>query len=66
MVHANLVSRIIRPFCSIKKLVNTAHSTNEGGKVKMLAYRLTHSLADVTTNVTHEAVRVFEQKKRAQ
>ena len=63
MVHANLVSRIIRPFCSIKKLVNTAHSTNEGGKVKMLAYRLTHSLADVTTNVTHEAVRVFEQKK---
>lgn len=63
MVHANLLSRLTRPFCSIKKLVNTAHSTHEGGKARMLAYRLTHSLADVTTNVTLEAVRVFEQKK---
>ncbi|MEB0203938.1 glycosyltransferase [Pseudomonas sp. CCC3.1] len=63
MVHANLFTRIIRPFCSIKKLINTAHNTNEGGRARMLAYRLTHSLADVTTNVTLEAVRVFEQKK---
>jgi len=63
MVHANLLSRLTRPFCSIKKLVNTAHNTHEGGKARMLAYRLTHSLADVTTNVTLEAVRVFEQKK---
>lgn len=63
MVHANLLSRIIRPFCSIKRLINTAHNTNEGGKARMLAYRLTHSLADVTTNVTLEAVRVFEQKR---
>lgn len=62
MVHANLLSRIIRPFCSIKKLINTAHNTNEGGMARMFAYRLTHSLADVTTNVTLEAARVFEQK----
>ncbi|MFJ7884999.1 glycosyltransferase [Pseudomonas sp. NPDC096917] len=63
MVHANLFTRIVRPFCAIKKLINTAHNTNEGGRARMLAYRLTHSLADVTTNVTLEAVHVFEQKK---
>ncbi len=63
MVHANLFSRIVKLFCPIKKLINTAHNTNEGGRVRMLAYRLTHTLADVTTNVTLEAVKVFEQKK---
>ena len=63
MVHANLFSRMIRPICTIKRLINTAHNTNEGGKARMLAYRLTHSLADVTTNVTVEAVHIFEQKK---
>ena len=63
MVHANLFTRLLRPFCAIKKLINTAHSTNEGGKARMLAYRLTHGLANVTTNVTVEAVRIFEQKK---
>jgi len=63
MVHANLFSRIVRLICPIKKLVNTAHSTNEGGRARMLAYRLTHALADVSTNVTLEAVKVFEQKK---
>ena len=63
MVHANLFSRFVRPFSSIKKLINTAHSTNEGGAIRMLGYRITHFLADVTTNVTVEAVRAFEQKK---
>ncbi|MFI8336811.1 glycosyltransferase [Pseudomonas taetrolens] len=63
MVHANLFSRMVRLICPINKLINTAHNTNEGGQARMLAYRLTHGLADVTTNVTQEAVRVFEQKK---
>lgn len=63
MVHANLFSRVVRLICPIKKLVNTAHNTNEGGRVRMLAYRLTHALVDVFTNVTLEAVKVFERKK---
>ena len=63
MVHANLFSRIVRIICPIRKLINTAHNTNEGGRARMLAYRFTHSLADVTTNVTLEAVKVFERKK---
>lgn len=62
MVHANLFSRLIRPVCSIKKLITTAHNTNEGGSVRMLAYRATHFLADISTNVTIEAVRAFEEK----
>lgn len=63
MVHANLFSRLMRLVCPMKKLVNTAHSTNEGGKARMLAYRWTHSLADVNTNVTARAVQVYEEKK---
>lgn len=63
MVHANLFTRVVKLSCPIKRLINTAHSTNEGGRIRMLAYRLTHALADVTTNVTVEAVKVFEQKK---
>ena len=63
MVHANLFSRLVRLTCPVKKLINTAHNTNEGGKIRMLAYRLTHSLADITTNVTSEAVKIFEEKK---
>lgn len=63
MVHANIFSRIVKLCCPIRKLINTAHNTNEGGRARMLAYRLTHNLADVTTNVTLEAVKVFEQKK---
>lgn len=63
MVHANLLSRLVRLIQPIKKLINTAHNTNEGGKLRMLAYRLTHSLTDAMTNVTLEAVKVFEQKK---
>ncbi|WP_314914788.1 glycosyltransferase [Pseudomonas helleri] len=65
MVHANLLSRVVRLVCPIKKLINTAHNTNEGGKLRMLAYRFTHPLTDAMTNVTLEAVKVFEQKKAA-
>lgn len=55
MIHANIFARIARKFRPIKKLICTAHSNNEGGKVRMLAYRLTHTLSDVTTNVSQSA-----------
>lgn len=63
MVHANIFSRISRIFFPIPKLICTAHSNNEGGKLRMIAYRLTHSLADLTTNVSKVASLSFEQLK---
>jgi len=60
MVHANILARLVRLSCRIPRLVCTAHNTNEGGKLRMLGYRLTAPLADVSTNVSAEAVAAFE------
>lgn len=62
MVHANLLARCVRVTTYMPKLICTAHNTNEGGKLRMLAYRLTGPLADVTTNVSHDGVKAFEAK----
>lgn len=59
MVHANLLARLLRLTLRFPKLICTAHSTNEGGRLRMLAYRLTDSLADLSTNVSEEAVAAF-------
>jgi len=61
MVHANIFARISRMFRPIAKLICTAHSNNEGGKARMLAYRLTHKLSEVTTNVSQSASASFER-----
>ncbi|MDU2407894.1 MAG: glycosyltransferase [Acinetobacter junii] len=63
MVHANIFARISRIFFPIPKLICTAHSNNEGGRIRMIAYRLTHFLADLTTNVSKVASLSFEQLK---
>ncbi|MDR1975632.1 MAG: glycosyltransferase [Campylobacteraceae bacterium] len=64
MVHANLMARIVRPLLGIKTvLICTAHNKNEGGKLRMLAYRLTDFLANISTNVSEEAVDAFIAKK---
>ena len=63
MIHANLISRVVRLIAKIPLLVNTAHSTNEGGAVRMMAYRMTDYLAEVRTNVSAEAVLEFERKR---
>lgn len=60
MVHANIFARISRQFYDVPRLICTAHSNNEGGKVRMLAYRLTHTCADLTTNVSQAASYNFE------
>ena len=62
MVHANLLARLSRLIYRFPRLVCTAHNSNEGGMVRMLAYRATHGLADVSTNVSVEAVEAFEKK----
>lgn len=60
MIHANIFTRLSRVFISIPRLICSAHSNNEGGGGRMLAYKFTHSLADVTTNVSKNASNNFE------
>lgn len=62
MVHANIMARLVRISTHMPKLVCTAHSKNEGGQLRMWAYRLTNKLADVNTNVSQEAVDEFVKK----
>ena len=60
MVHANILVRLVRITTSIDKLISTAHNSNEGGALRMISYRITHRLADVSTNVSQEATQAFE------
>lgn len=62
MVHANILTRLIRLITPMQKLICTAHSSNEGGALRMLSYRITDSLANLTTNVSNTAVIAFEAK----
>ncbi|MBA3943475.1 MAG: glycosyltransferase [Herpetosiphonaceae bacterium] len=59
MVHANVLARITRPFCSVPVLISTAHNMSEGGRWREWAYRLTDPLSDLTTNVSHTAVQRY-------
>ncbi|OEE79741.1 glycosyltransferase [Vibrio ordalii] len=63
MVHANIFARLLRVIAPIPRLVCTAHNSNEGGKARMLAYRLTDRWCDLTTNVSQEAVEAFITQK---
>lgn len=60
MFHANIFTRLFRFFSGKHStLINTAHSKNEGGKVRMWLYKLTDPLCDLTTNVSQEALNEF-------
>lgn len=63
MVHANILSRLLRVITPIPVVISTAHSSNEGGRLRMSAYRFTDFLADVSTNVSEEALKSFIRKK---
>lgn len=63
MVHANIFARMSRNFLPVPRLICSAHSNNEGGKFRMLAYKYTHHLADLTTNVSLNASNNFEKMK---
>lgn len=65
MFHTNIQSRLARLISKVPRLVCTAHNTNEGGKMRMLAYRMTDWLAHEFTNVSQEAVESFERLKAA-
>ena len=62
MVHANIFTRLNRIISHNYKLISTAHSNNEGGQARMIAYRLTHQLSNVTTNVSKKASEEFVKR----
>lgn len=62
MFHANIFSRMLRLFCPGLKIINTAHSGNEGNKARMTLYRITNFLSDGFYSVSKQAVLDFENK----
>jgi glycosyltransferase involved in cell wall biosynthesis len=59
MYHANIFCRLVKMLGINFLLVNSAHSSNEGGRVRMLSYRYTSYLCDFFTNVGADAVESF-------
>lgn len=59
MFHANIMARLVRLVTPIKKLICTAHSSNEGGWLRMKLYYFTHKLCDLFTNVSNYACDEF-------
>ncbi len=59
LVHANILCRMLRPTTTIPRLISSAHNTNEEGRSRIIAYRLTDRLTDISTNVSEEAVEAF-------
>lgn len=59
MVHANLLARVTRVVAPVPVLISTAHNIDEGGRARMLGYRLTDPLSEHTTNVSAAAVRRY-------
>lgn len=62
MFHSNIISRLLRLTTKLPKVISTAHSSNGGGKLRILAYRLTDKLADISTNVSKEATENYINK----
>ncbi len=54
LFHANLAGRLTRPFHNLP-LVSTIHNSNEGGRHRKLAYRLTDALSITTTVISQRA-----------
>lgn len=52
MVHANVFARVLTRIVRCPPLVCTAHSYREGGRARMLAYRLTDRWCALTTHVS--------------
>jgi glycosyltransferase involved in cell wall biosynthesis len=59
MVHANLLARALRLFVPIPALLSTIHNINEGGRLRMGAYRISNGLVDHMTIVSEAAADRF-------
>lgn len=63
MVHANILSRLLKPLTGFKKTICTAHNTNEGGYILDFAYKLTDFLSDINTQVSHQGLNRYINEK---
>lgn len=61
LVHANLFGRLMRIGLGVPVVISSAHNTDEEGWWRMWGYRMTDHLADLSTNVSAEAVDAFKQ-----
>lgn len=59
MVHANLLTRALRPFAPVPALISTIHNIYDGGRLRMLAYRLTSGLVDQVTIISQLAAKRY-------
>lgn len=62
LVHANLITRFVRPFVRIPILISSARNINEGGKFRELLYKLTDRLCDLTTQVSQQAKEYYMKR----
>lgn len=60
--HGNIFARLLCGVHRHPKLVCTIHNIHEGGWLRMLAYRVTDHLADVTTAVSEAVAARYTQK----
>jgi len=66
MATANIICRVARILCMKTPLISTAHNINEGGgNLRILLYRITDFLSNLTTNVSNEAVENYINRKAA-
>lgn len=59
MVHANLMARAARALAPVPALVSTIHSINDGGTLRMAAYRLTSGMVDRFTIISRVAAQRY-------
>lgn len=59
MVHANILARLGRLLAHIPRLICTAHNIQEGGRLREILYRVTDSLASVTTSICAAGVKRY-------
>lgn len=62
LYHANLLTRLLRLTIGAPKIISSSHNTIEGGRFRMLTYRLTDKLVNISTNVSQEAVDALVEK----
>lgn len=63
LFHSNMLARFLRLSSSVPVIISSAHNTNEKSGLRMLAYRLTDKLVDISTNVSAQAVKSFVYQK---
>jgi glycosyltransferase involved in cell wall biosynthesis len=59
MLHANLMARAVRLFARVPAVVSTIHNIYEGGRLRMMGYRLTNGLVDHVTIISQAAADRF-------